>query len=53
MRLDADAVRLVLKETTDLARRPRKDITLFLVLISLVRIIVEVVRVIVDVAKVV
>jgi hypothetical protein len=53
MRLDADAVRLVLKETAELARRPRKDKTQFVALISLVRIIVEVVRIIVDVAKVV
>jgi hypothetical protein len=54
MRLDADAVRLVLKETAELARRPRKDEThQFVALISLVRIIVEVVRIIVDVAKVV
>jgi hypothetical protein len=52
MRLDADAVRLVLKETAGLARQPRKDTTLFVVPISLVRIIVEVVRIIVDVAKV-
>ena len=49
MRLDADAVRLVLKKTAELARRPQKDETQhFVALISLVPIIVGVVRIIVD-----
>jgi hypothetical protein len=42
MRLDADAVRLVLKETADLADQQFKDKTLFVALISLVRIVVDV-----------